>query len=96
MTLCGDNVFVLRIPSPQCNIKMPTVIVNDKIIIIQKMLLRLHHIIQCYSYLTGFNVHQHVHLRRESQSHAPAHVLMRLYPIDKSLICLQSKRRMSC
>jgi hypothetical protein len=26
-------------------------------------------------------IHQHVHLRRESQSH----VLMRLYPIDKSL-----------
>ena len=26
-------------------------------------------------------IHQHVHLRRESQSHAPAHVLMRLYPI---------------
>jgi hypothetical protein len=25
-------------------------------------------------------IHQHVHLRRESQSHAPAHVLMRLYP----------------
>jgi hypothetical protein len=36
-------------------------------------------------------IHQHVHLRRESQSHA--HVLMRLYPIDKSLICLQSERR---
>ena len=36
--------------------------------------------------------HQHVHLRRESQSHAPAHVLMRLYPIDKSLVCLQSER----
>ena len=31
----------------------------------------------------------HVDLRRESQSHAPAHVLMRLYPIDKSLVCLQ-------
>ena len=38
-------------------------------------------------------VHQHVHLRRESQSHAPAHVLMRLYPIDKSLVCLQSERK---
>jgi hypothetical protein len=36
-------------------------------------------------------IHQHVHLRRESQSHAPAHVLMRLYPIDKiqtQIICL--------
>jgi len=27
-------------------------------------------------------IQQHVHLRRESQSH----VLMRLYPIDKSLV----------
>jgi hypothetical protein len=26
-------------------------------------------------------IHQHVHLRREIQSHAPANVLMRLYPI---------------
>jgi hypothetical protein len=25
--------------------------------------------------------HQHVHLRRESQSHEPAHALMRVYPI---------------
>ena len=41
-------------------------------------------------------IRQHVHLRRESQSHAPAHVLMRLYPIDKSLVCLQSERRTSC
>jgi hypothetical protein len=41
-------------------------------------------------------IHQHTHLRRESQSHAPAHVLMRLYPIDKSLICLQGGRRTSC
>ena len=40
-------------------------------------------------------IHQHVHLRRESQSRAPAHVLMRLYPIDKSLVCLQSERRTS-
>jgi hypothetical protein len=31
-------------------------------------------------------IHQHVHLRRENQSHEPAHVLMRLYPIDKSLV----------
>jgi hypothetical protein len=30
-------------------------------------------------------IHQHAHLRRKGQSHAPAHVLMRLYPIDKSL-----------
>ena len=30
-------------------------------------------------------IHQHVHLRRENQSHAPAHVQMRLYLIDKSL-----------
>ena len=41
-------------------------------------------------------IHQHVHLWQESQSHAPAHVLMRIYPIDKSLICLQSERRKSC
>ena len=40
-------------------------------------------------------IHQHVHLWRESQSHEPAHVLMRLYPIDKSLVCLQSERRTS-
>jgi hypothetical protein len=33
-------------------------------------------------------IHQHVHLRRESQSEAPAHVLMRIYTIDKSLVCL--------
>jgi hypothetical protein len=37
-------------------------------------------------------IYRHVHLRRKSQSHAPAHVLMRLYPIDKSLVCLQSER----
>ena len=27
-------------------------------------------------------IHQHQHLRRDSQSHAPAHVLMILYSID--------------
>ena len=27
------------------------------------------------------------------KSHSPAHVRMRLYPIDKSLVCLQSERR---
>jgi uncharacterized protein YcfL len=31
-------------------------------------------------------IHQHVHLRRENQSQEPAHVQMRLYPIDKSLV----------
>ena len=36
-------------------------------------------------------IHQHVHLRRESQSHGPAHVLMRLYPIDKLLVCYKAK-----
>ena len=41
-------------------------------------------------------IHQHVHLRRKSQSHAPAYVLMRLYPIDKSHVCLQSEKRTSC
>jgi hypothetical protein len=30
-------------------------------------------------------IHQHVHLRRECQSHAPAHVLMRLYFMDVML-----------
>jgi hypothetical protein len=35
--------------------------------------------------------HQHVHLRRESQSHALAHVLMRLYPIDKSLVYYKAR-----
>ena len=37
-------------------------------------------------------IHQHVHLRRESQSHALAHVLMRIYSIDKSLVSLQRKK----
>jgi hypothetical protein len=32
-------------------------------------------------------IHQHAHLRRESQSNAPAHVQMKLYPIDNSLVC---------
>ena len=41
-------------------------------------------------------IHQHVHLRRKGQSHAAADVLMRLYPIDKSLVCSQSERRTSC
>jgi hypothetical protein len=36
-------------------------------------------------------IHQHIHLRRESQSHAPVHVLMRLYPIDKSLFFNKAK-----
>jgi hypothetical protein len=31
-----------------------------------------------------------------SGHHAQVHVLMRLYPIDKSFVCSQSKRRMSC
>ena len=38
-------------------------------------------------------IHQHVHLRQESQSHAPAHVLMRIYPIDKSLVCLHLRKK---
>ena len=38
-------------------------------------------------------IHQHVHLRQKSQSHAPAHVLMRLYPIDKSLVCLHQETK---
>jgi hypothetical protein len=41
-------------------------------------------------------IHQHVHLRQESQSHEPAHVLMRLYPIDKSFVCSQSEGMTSC
>ena len=36
-------------------------------------------------------IRQHGHLRRESQSHAPAHVLMRFYPIDKSLVFCKVK-----
>jgi hypothetical protein len=36
-------------------------------------------------------IHQHVHLRRESQSHAPVHMLMRLYPIDKSVVFYKEK-----
>ena len=38
-------------------------------------------------------IHQHVHLRRKSQSHAPTHVLMILYRIDKSLVCLQKRKK---
>jgi hypothetical protein len=38
-------------------------------------------------------IHQHVHLWRESQSHAPAHVLMRLCPIDKSFVCLTKRQK---
>jgi hypothetical protein len=38
-------------------------------------------------------IHQRVHLPRENQSHASVHVLMRLYPIDKSLVCLQSEKK---
>ena len=34
-------------------------------------------------------IHQHVHLRRESQSNATAHGLMKLYPIDKSLVMIE-------
>ena len=41
-------------------------------------------------------IQQHVPLRRESQSHESAHVLMRLYPIDKSLVCLQNERSTLC
>ena len=41
-------------------------------------------------------IHQYVHLLRESQSHVTAHMLMKLYPINKSLVCLQSERRTSC
>jgi hypothetical protein len=37
-------------------------------------------------------IHQHVHLRRESQSHAPAHVLMILYSINKSLVFYKAKK----
>jgi hypothetical protein len=36
-------------------------------------------------------IHQLVHLRRESQSHDLAHVQMRLYPIDKSLVFYKGK-----
>ena len=38
-------------------------------------------------------IHQHVHLQRKSQSHALAlaHVLIRLYPNDKSLVFYKAK-----
>jgi hypothetical protein len=42
------------------------------------------------------DISKYVYLRREGQSNAPVHVLMRLYPIDKSFCCLQSERRTSC
>ena len=38
-------------------------------------------------------IHQHVHLRRESQSHAPAYVLMRLHPINKSLVFFAKRKK---
>ena len=36
-------------------------------------------------------IHQHVHLRWKSQLHALAHMLMRLYPIDKLLVFHKAK-----
>ena len=44
-----------------------------------------------HSLCCRIRIHQHVHLRRESQSHAPSHVLMRSYPIDKSLLVDKAK-----
>ena len=41
-------------------------------------------------------IHQQVHLRQENQSHEPAHVLMRLYSIDKLFVCVQCERRTLC
>jgi len=38
-------------------------------------------------------IHQHVHLWRESQSHTPAHVLMRLYPLDKSHVFFTKRKK---
>jgi hypothetical protein len=35
-------------------------------------------------------IHQHVHLRQESQSHAQANVLMRLYQIDTTHVKTQN------
>ena len=35
---------------------------------------------------------QHVPLRRENQLHAPAHVIMRIYQIDKSLVFIKRKK----
>ena len=37
-------------------------------------------------------IHQHVHLRRESQSHALAHVLMRLYPSINRTFVYKAKK----
>ena len=44
-------------------------------------------------------IHQHVYLRQECQSHASAcanEITKYVYPIDKSLVFIQSDRRMSC
>ena len=38
-------------------------------------------------------IQQYAHQRRESQAHAPAHVLMRLYPIDKSFVFFTKRKR---
>jgi hypothetical protein len=42
---------------------------------------------------TQFMLPKHVHLRPESQSHAPAHVLMSLYQIDKSLVFITKRKK---
>jgi hypothetical protein len=34
-------------------------------------------------------VDDNVHLQRKGQSHAPVHILMRLYRFDKSIVCSQ-------
>ena len=44
------------------------------------------HTIYAAKFEQAIIIHQRVHLRRESQSHKLAHVLMRLYPIDNSLV----------
>ena len=38
-------------------------------------------------------IHQHVHLRRESQSEAPAHVLMRIYTMINPSFVYKAKER---
>ena len=38
-------------------------------------------------------IHQHVHLWRESQSHIPAHVLIRLYPLDKPHVLFTKRKK---
>ena len=72
-----------------CTLILMTIILQP-IIFAQVTLANMSHTIYAAKFEQTI-IHQHVHLRRESQSHAPVHVLMRLYPIDKSLVFYKSK-----